>query len=80
MSEYAAVIDATQFPPHMKHRVIFETFRRLNPSEAMLLINDHDPVPLRFQFQSMHPGQFTWEYVEQGPQRFQVKIGKVGLE
>lgn len=42
----------------------------------MLLINDHDPVPLRFQFEAMHPGGFTWEYIEQGPEMFQVKIGK----
>lgn len=42
----------------------------------MLLVNDHDPVPLKFQFESMHTGQFTWEYIEQGPVTFQVKIGK----
>jgi hypothetical protein len=45
--------------PHLKHKVIFETFNNLKPSEAMLLINDHDPVPLRLQFESMHTGQFS---------------------
>ena len=77
MSQFAATVNATEYPPHQKHKVIFETFNQLKPSEAMLLINDHDPVPLRFQFEAMHPGKFTWEYIEQGPVMFQVKIGKL---
>ncbi|QMV44519.1 DUF2249 domain-containing protein [Cohnella cholangitidis] len=77
MSTFAAVVNATEYPPHLKHKVIFETFNRLQPAEAMLLINDHDPKPLRFQFESIHAGQFSWEYVEQGPIVFQVRIGKL---
>lgn len=77
MSDFAATVNATEYPPHLKHKVIFETFNNLKSSEAMLLINDHDPVPLRFQFESMHTGKFTWEYIEQGPFTFQVKIGKL---
>lgn len=76
MSEFAATVNATEYPPHLKHRIIFETFDRLQPSEAMLLINDHDPVPLRYQFEAMHPGKFSWEYLERGPVTFRVKIGK----
>lgn len=77
MSQFAATVNATEYPPHLKHKVIFETFNNLQPSEAMLLINDHDPVPLRFQFESMHAGNFAWEYIEQGPTTFQVKISKL---
>ncbi|MGG1519986.1 DUF2249 domain-containing protein [Paenibacillus oryzisoli] len=77
MRTFAATIHATEYPPHLKHKVIFETFNNLKPNEAMLLVNDHDPVPLRFQFDSMHAGKFTWDYIEQGPLTFQVKIGKL---
>lgn len=77
MSSYTATVNATEYPPHLKHKVIFETFGKLQSSEAMLLINDHDPVPLRFQFEAMHPGKFTWDYIQQGPLSFQVRIGKV---
>ena len=77
MSQFAATVNATEYPPMLKHKVIFETFNNLEPGEAMLLINDHDPVPLRFQFQSMHPEKFTWEYIEQGPEWFRVNIGKL---
>lgn len=76
MHEYAATIIVTEYPPHLKHKVIFETFDQLNASEAMLIVNDHDPKPLRFQFESMHKNHFSWEYVEQGPETFQVKITK----
>lgn len=77
MSEFAATVNAPEYPPQLKHKVIFETFDSLKPNEAMLLLNDHDPVPLRFQFQAMHPGKFTWDYIEQGPAAFRVKIGKL---
>lgn len=76
MSTFTATVNATEYPPQLKHKVIFETFNSLQPGEAMLLINDHDPVPLRFQFEAMHPEQFTWEYLEQGPEWFRVHIGK----
>ncbi|SFU31228.1 DUF2249 domain-containing protein [Alicyclobacillus macrosporangiidus] len=77
MSEFAYTVNATEYPPHMKHQVIFETFDRLQPGQAMLLINDHDPVPLRYQFELERPGRFAWEYVERGPETFRVRIGRV---
>jgi uncharacterized protein (DUF2249 family) len=77
MSQFAATVNVTEYPPHLKHKVIFETFNNLKPSEAMLLINDHDPIPLRLQFESMHTGQFSWDYIEQGPIIFQVRISKL---
>ncbi len=69
-------VNATEYPPQLKHKTIFAAYNDLQSGEAMLLVNDHDPVPLRFQFEAMHPGEFTWEYLEQGPATFQVKIGK----
>lgn len=77
METYASTVHVTQYPPQLKHKVIFETFESLKQGEAMLIVNDHDPRPLRFQFESMHGGSYTWEYVEQGPEIYRVKIGKV---
>ncbi|MBS4209408.1 DUF2249 domain-containing protein [Bacillus sp. FJAT-50079] len=77
MSTFAATVKVTEYPPHLKHKVIFETFKQLHSSESMLIVNDHDPVPLRFQFESMYEGKFNWEYIEQGPTTFQVKIDKL---
>lgn len=77
MENYTSTVNATEYPPQIKHKVIFETFDALQSGEAMLLINDHDPKPLYFQFGIERPNQFTWEYIEQGPVTFRVKIGRV---
>lgn len=42
----------------------------------MLFINDHDPVPLYYQFACEHGGTFRWEYLEQGPETWRVRITK----
>lgn len=75
MNEWKTTIHATEYPPHLKHKVIFEAFDGLAAGESMLLINDHDPKPLRFQFEDTRNGLYTWDYLEQGPV-FRVKIGR----
>lgn len=77
MSEFKTTVTATEYPPHIKHKVIFETFDSLKSGESFLLVNDHDPRPLRFQFEAERNGIYTWEYIEQGPVTFRVKIGKI---
>lgn len=70
------VLDVRPLPPPRRHPLIFETFERLQPGQALVLINDHDPRPLFYQFSVERPGQFTWEYLEQGPEVWRVRIGK----
>lgn len=41
-----------------------------------MLVNDHDPKPLFYQFQAERTGEFTWEYELQGPKEWRVRIGK----
>jgi uncharacterized protein (DUF2249 family) len=41
-----------------------------------VLANDHDPKPLRYQLEAMNPGQITWEYLEQGPALWRVRVGR----
>lgn len=70
------VLDVRQVPPPQRHPLIFETFAGLQPGESFILANDHDPKPLYYQFQAERAGQFTWEYLEQGPQAWRVRIGR----
>ena len=70
-------LDVRVIPPREKHPAIFQTFEALAPGEAFVLINDHDPFPLRYQFQAERSGQFSWDYLEQGPVVWRVRIGKV---
>lgn len=69
-------IDVRTIPPRERHPLIFNTFDGLTPGEALLLVNDHDPKPLFYQFQSESNGEFSWDYVEQGPAVWKVRIGK----
>jgi uncharacterized protein (DUF2249 family) len=60
-----------------RHDAIFTAFGALSPGAGFVLVNDHDPRPLRFQFEAQHPGRFTWDYVESGPRTWRVRIGRV---
>ena len=62
--------------PRERHPLIFETFDKLIKGESFILINDHDPKPLYYQFLHEREGLFSWEYLEQGPETWKVKITK----
>ena len=69
-------IDVRSLVPARRHELIFETYRALAAGEAFVLINDHDPKPLYYQFAAEHAEQFTWEALESGPEVWRVRIGK----
>jgi uncharacterized protein (DUF2249 family) len=70
------VVDVRRTPPAQRHPWIFDTFAALEPGASFLLVNDHDPKPLYYQFAAEHAGEFTWEYLEKGPTDWRVRIGK----
>lgn len=71
---YTATVDARTLPIPQKHPTIFRTFEGLTVGQAMLLVNDHDPKPLYYQFAAERTGQFEWRYLENGPAVWQVEI------
>ena len=75
--ESMTTLDIRPIPPPQKHPMIFQLFDSLKPGRSFILINDHDPKPLYYQLQAERNGQFTWEYVEQGPLDWRVKIGRL---
>jgi uncharacterized protein (DUF2249 family) len=72
----ARLLDVRNVAPRERHTLIFDAFAGLAPGQAFVLINDHDPRPLYYQFQAEHPGEFSWEYLEQGPEDWRVRIGR----
>lgn len=70
-------IDVRTIPPRERHPLLFKTFDELEAGESFELINDHDPKPLYYQFQVERGGSVEWEYLEQGPSTWRVRIGKV---
>lgn len=71
-------LDVRQLIPMERHRTIFATWQGLAGGKSFVLINDHDPKPLYYQFDAEHKGQFSWEYLESGPEVWRVRIGKTG--
>jgi uncharacterized protein (DUF2249 family)/iron-sulfur cluster repair protein YtfE (RIC family) len=69
-------LDVRDVIPRERHALIFNTFADLRPGDAFILINDHDPRPLYYQFQAEHTGQFKWDYLEQGPKVWRVRVGR----
>lgn len=71
------VIDIRPETPKRRHEIIFDTFDALPPGSAYVIVNDHDPKPLWYQFAAEHPGEFTWDALEEGPEVWRVRIGRV---
>lgn len=59
---------------HTKHETIFKVFNNTNPGESFIIHNDHDPKPVFFQLQQMNGDIFTWDYLEEGPQYWDIRV------
>lgn len=70
-------LDVRPIPCRVKHAQIFQRWAELPVGEHFILLNDHDPVPLYYQFAAEFSGAFNWEYLVRGPEEFQVRITKL---
>lgn len=71
------ILDIRPVPPRQRHPLIFTKFDALEAGDGFILVNDHDPKPLWYQFQAERAGQFAWDYLEEGPEAWRVRIGRV---
>ena len=69
-------IDVTILEPKLKHPSIFKKFDEIEESESFIILNDHDPKPLYYQLIGERGNVFSWEYLENGPDNWKVKIKK----
>lgn len=69
-------VDVRDMIPRERHPLIFKTFDAMEVGDSFELINDHDPKPLYYQFQMERPGEIDWEYLEEGPETWRVKVTK----
>jgi uncharacterized protein (DUF2249 family) len=65
--------------PHGKgrHEAIFGRLAGLTVGQSLVIRNDHDPKPLHYQLDAAWPGRYGWDYVESGPQLWQIAITRV---
>jgi uncharacterized protein (DUF2249 family) len=70
------VVDIGTVDPHDRHSMVFNTFARLAPGQALELVSDHNPEPLLEEFVAELPDEFWWQG-EKGPlDLWRVLIGK----
>lgn len=69
-------LDVRNDVPQRRHELILQNYHDLESGKGFELINDHDPKPLWYQFDAEFTGQFTWDYLEEGPEVWRVRIGK----
>lgn len=75
--ETEKIMDVRPIPCSVKHGQIIERWLDLAVGDYFILLNDHDPVPLYYQFSAEWPQAFSWEHLQKGPDEFRVKITKL---
>ena len=70
------ILNVTLLEPRQKHPTIFVRFDELMQGESLTIHNDHDPKPLYYQLLGERGNIFNWEYLEEGPIWWKVKITK----
>jgi len=68
------VVNVQQVPPAQRHTRIFTEFLKLQPGQAIDLLNDHNPWPLRQQFEANLQGLYSWHEMHSGPDHWRVRI------
>jgi len=71
-------LDVRALPHGQRHEIIFARLDQLRPGQALVIVNDHDPKPLRYQTAAMWPDRFEWTYRQAGPDVWRVAISRVG--
>lgn len=71
------VMDVRPIPCSVKHGLIIKTWLELPVGGHFILLNDHDPVPLYYQFSAQWPDTFSWQHLVKGPAEYRVKITKL---
>lgn len=70
------ILNVTLLEPKQKHPTIFARYDELMEGESLTIHNDHDPKPLYYQLMGERGNVFTWEYLEEGPEWWKIKIRK----
>ena len=70
-------LDVRQMRKPDKHPAIFAAYAELVVGQSFVLVNDHEPKHLRDEFGVEQPGSHQWEYVQQGPDVWRIRITKL---
>ena len=71
-------IDVRMEPTWRRHARIVASFDALAIGEAMRIVSDHEPRPLKGDFERLRPGQFVWLQSMLGSDTWEVLLRRVG--
>lgn len=77
MSENVTTLDLRPMPPFERHEKILQIWGSLKSGAVLKIINDHDPKPLRYQFEVEYKNHYEWEYEQKGPKDWIVNIKRI---
>ncbi|WP_081060384.1 DUF2249 domain-containing protein [Burkholderia territorii] len=67
------VVDVGTVDPRERHSMVFDTFARLAPGQALELVSDHNPEPLLEEFVAELPDGFWWRRPKESCHRLRSK-------
>lgn len=67
-------LDVRELPHAARHQAIFALLEKLEVGQALTIANDHDPAPLGYQLRALYGERYGWEYLQRGPEVWQVAI------
>ena len=70
-------LDLRSIMPFERHELIFREWDGLKTGDTLKITNDHDPKPLRYQFEAEYKDQYQWDYDQQGPKDWVVRIKRL---
>ncbi|MFB6169853.1 MAG: DUF2249 domain-containing protein [Haloarculaceae archaeon] len=78
MADQATRLDLREIPPPERHPKIHDAFDELDPGEALVIVNDHDPKPLYYEMSAEVAAFDAENYTvdEVGPEEFVATLPK----
>lgn len=70
----AGELDVRVLIPIQRHELLINIFRELPVGDSFVFINDHDPIPLFYEFRSIFGDVVGWEYLNRGGREWKVKV------
>ena len=71
------ILDVRTLAPEERHATIFMFIDALPLGASLTIVSDHPPRPLHYQLETSFPGQFSWDYLAEGPKEWRVSIGRL---
>ncbi|MCZ2355534.1 MAG: DUF2249 domain-containing protein [Bacteroidia bacterium] len=60
--------------PIKRHELLLKMFTELPVNDSFVFINDHDPIPLYYEFCSIHGNVVGWKYLNKDNREWKVQV------